>query len=59
MPNVHELLKLAQDCFAQARITKDPEARRSFVKLGDEYMQEADDLRQDRSVVQAVFPKPN
>jgi hypothetical protein len=38
MPNVHELLRLAKDCYAQARIILDPDAKRNFVNLGDQYM---------------------
>jgi hypothetical protein len=58
MPTLPELLKLAKDSYTQARASRDPEAKRALVRLGDGYMKEADDLLQGRNVVQAVFPKP-
>ena len=54
---MQELLKLAQDCYAQARITKDLEAKQTFIRLGDQHLKEADELQHGRSVVQAAFPR--
>lgn len=58
MTAVHDLLTLAQDCYAQAQITKDPKAKQSLIQLGDQYVREADELQSGCTVVQAAFPKP-
>ena len=57
MDTVKKLLKLAQDCYAQARITLDPNNKRTLVQKGDQYLKEADEFQQGRAVVQAAFPK--
>ncbi len=58
MSKVRELLNLAQECYAQARITINPETKRALTKMGDSYQKDADDLRRGQSVVQAAFSKP-
>lgn len=57
MRTVPDLLKLAQDCYARARNSLDQDAKVDFVRLGDRYLHEADELQRGRAVVQAAFPK--
>jgi hypothetical protein len=59
MSKVRELLKLAQDCYARARVTIDPEGKRTLTQMGDDYLKEADEMQHGRGVVQAAFPKPD
>ncbi len=57
---MRELLRLAQDCYACARVTINNDTKRALVRQGDEYLKEADALQQGRrTVVQAAFPKPD
>ena len=57
MSKVRNLLKLAQDCYAQARVTINRETKRALTEMGDNYLKEADELRRGRSVVRAAYPK--
>ncbi len=59
MSRVNELLRLAQGCYAQARTTLDPAAKQALTRMGDAYLQQADELQRGRGVVQAAFPKPD
>jgi predicted HD phosphohydrolase len=58
MAKVDDLLKLAQDCYAQARATLHLSTKRHLVQMGDEYQKQADELQHRRAVIQAAFPKP-
>jgi hypothetical protein len=58
MISVDELLKLAQDCYAQAKLTSNSLAKTHLVVMGDDYLKQAEGLQRDRSIVQAVFPMP-
>ncbi len=59
MSEIHELLRRAQDCYAQARDAVDPDSKRALVQQGDDYLRQADELQRGRNVVQAAFPKPD
>jgi hypothetical protein len=59
MSKVHELLELAQECYARARDAVDPDSKRALVQQGDAYLRQADELQRGRNVVQAAFPKPD
>jgi len=59
MSKVGELLKLAQDCYARARVASNPEDKRALMQMGDDYLKEADELQRGRGVVQAAFPRPD
>jgi hypothetical protein len=48
-----ELVELARKCYAQARATLNPEARRTLERMGDDYLQKAEKLGES---VRAVFP---
>lgn len=58
MSKARELLRLAQDCYARAHVTVNPDTKRALMKEGDEYLKEADELQRGRPIVQAAFPKP-
>ncbi len=55
MPRIRELLELAKQCFVQADGAPSPEAKDKFQKMGEHYVQEADELRR-REITRAVFP---
>jgi hypothetical protein len=57
MSKVCELLRLSQECHAQARVTINPATKRALKKMGDDYSREADELQRRRGVIQAAFPK--
>jgi hypothetical protein len=59
MPNVHELLKLARNCYAQARASQSKETRHALVQMGDQYMKDAESLQQGQTFVHAAFAKPD
>lgn len=59
MSKTRELLRLAQDCYARARVAVNPETKHSLTQQGDEYLKEAEGLQRGRSVVQMAFPKPD
>jgi hypothetical protein len=50
-------LKLAQDCYAQARAALHLSTKRHLVQMDDEYQKQADELQHRRAVIQAAFPK--
>jgi len=52
------LLKLATDCYAQARAPSNPLVKAVLYAMGDDYLKQANELRRGRSIVQAAFPKP-
>jgi hypothetical protein len=52
-----DILKLAQDCFTQARRATNWLTKAQLRVSGNEHMRQAEELRRDESVVQAVFPK--
>ena len=59
MSKADELRKLAQDCYERARVAVNSEIKRAFIQQGDDYLEEADGLRRERAVMQAVFPRPD
>ena len=47
-----EPLKLAEDCYGQAWISLDTEAKHAFMQSGDRPLKEADDLQRSRILIQ-------
>ncbi len=59
MKTIAELMDLAGRCYAQARAAPDGIVRSGLIRIGDDYLRNADELRRRRGgVVQAVFPRP-
>ncbi len=56
MPTLDELLKLADDCYAQARTTLNFITKAELMNKGDEYSKQAEAQR-GSNVIQAAFPK--
>jgi hypothetical protein len=60
MATLDTLLKLAADCYAHARLSSNPLTKAELTVWGDDYLKQAEGMRHDeRSVVQAAFPKPS
>ncbi len=55
MPRIPKLIELARQCFVQANSALNPEAKDKFQRMGEHYVQEADELRRTE-VTRAVFP---
>ena len=53
MKRFEEFIELARRCYAQARATLNPEARKTLERMGDDYVRKAEKLGKP---VQAVFP---
>ena len=49
MPIDH-LLKLAQDCYARARITVDPDTKRTLVEIGDMHLNVIEKRKRTRAL---------
>ncbi|MEJ2375327.1 MAG: hypothetical protein P8Y71_07830 [Pseudolabrys sp.] len=58
MSKFRELLRLAKDRYARAKVTVNPASKRALAQQAEEYSKEAEELQGGRSVVQAAFPKP-
>jgi hypothetical protein len=56
MATLDELLKLADDCYAQARATVNFIKKAELMNEGDEYAKQAEAQR-GSNVIQAAFPK--
>jgi hypothetical protein len=48
MATVDELLRMARDCYTQARDSLDPSTKRQLEKLGDDNVKRAQELRRDQ-----------
>jgi len=59
MEKARELIRLAQDCYARARVTVNEVTKRDLVQQGDEYLKQADERPRGHTIVQAAFPKPD
>ena len=59
MLKARELRRLANDCYARARVTVNPDTKLALVREGDNYLKEADERLRKRTVVQAAYPKPD
>ncbi len=57
MPTVAELWEMAHDLYARARASLDPSEKRKLMKLADNYLKQADDMRRGHTVIKAEFPK--
>lgn len=57
MPTVTQLWDMAHDLYARARASLDPLAKRKLMKLADNYLKQADDMRRGQTVIKAEFPK--
>jgi hypothetical protein len=53
-----DLLKLAQDCYAQARVTTNPDIKAELVRMGDQYLESADAMQRGQTAIHTAFPKP-
>ncbi len=58
MLSAEELLNLARDCYAQARLTSNRLAKAELKVMGDDYLKQAEELKHTHAIAQAVFPKP-
>jgi len=58
MVTVDELREMAHEVYARARASLDPTIKRELMKLGDDYLKKAEELRRSH-VIQAAFPKPD
>jgi hypothetical protein len=56
VPRIAELYELARLFYLQTNATSDPEAKKTLQDKGDQYLNEADELRRQQ-IIQAVFPK--
>lgn len=57
MATVEELWKMAHDMYARARASLDPLAKRKLLRVADDYLKQANELRRHRVVIQAAFPE--
>ncbi len=57
MPTVTQLSEMAHDLYARGRASLDPSEKRKFMKLADNYLKQADDMRRGQTVIKAEFPK--
>lgn len=57
MPIVEELLTKARHFHVLARKTSDPVTKERLLRLGEDYLAQADQLKNERKVVQAAYPK--
>jgi len=58
MAAVDELLKLARDCYAQARSASNVTTKAELLRMGDEYMKAFEEMQRGQTVMHAAFPKP-
>jgi hypothetical protein len=57
MAALDEILKLAQDCFAKGRAVASPCEKILHLRMGDRYLNLAEEMQRERPVIQAAFPK--
>jgi Holliday junction resolvase-like predicted endonuclease len=53
-----ELREMAHEVYARARASLDPSIKQQLLRLADDYLKQADELRR-ADVIQAAFPKPD
>jgi hypothetical protein len=58
MNAINEILRLAQDCFAKGRAAVSPSEKILRLRMGDRYLNVAEEMQRNRPVIQAAFPKP-
>jgi hypothetical protein len=58
MATVDELLLMARDFSGQARASPDPQEKRKLMRLADDYLRQAEEIRNGRPVISAEFPNP-
>ena len=58
MATVDELLMMARDFSGQARASPDPQKKRTLMRLADDYLRQAEEIRNGRPVISAEFPNP-
>jgi hypothetical protein len=56
MATVEELWNMAHDMYARARASLDPLAKRRLLRVADDYLKQANELRRTGVVIQAAFP---
>ena len=59
MPQIMELLELADQCSELANLTPNPEAKKALLDMGGKYVHQADQLRshaRDRSGLETRIP---
>jgi hypothetical protein len=59
MAHADEILKLARDCFAQARAAASAAAKAELLRMGDEYMKVFESMQRNRPVIHTAFAKPD
>jgi hypothetical protein len=59
MNAIDEILTLAQDCFAKGRAAVSPSEKILHLRMGDRYLDVAEDMQRGHPVTQAAFPKPD
>jgi hypothetical protein len=57
MPIVEELLGKASHFHVLARKTSDPVTKERLLRLGEDYLAQAGQLKSERKVVQTTYPK--
>ena len=58
MATVDELLMMARDFSGQARASPDPQKKRKLMRLADDYLRQAEEMRNGRPVIGVEFPNP-
>jgi hypothetical protein len=59
MNAIDEILKLAQDCFSKGRAAAPPSEKILHLRMGDRYLNVAEEMQRERPVIQAALPKPD
>ncbi len=57
MPNRDQLLTLAEECHAEARVSANPLIRAQLNVMGDDYLKQAQELENSNVVFPAVWAK--
>lgn len=57
MPSRDQLLTLAEECHAEARVSSNPLIRAQFKVMGDDYRKQAEELQDDGVVIRCDFAK--
>jgi hypothetical protein len=58
MATVDELLMMARDFSGQARASPDPRKKRKLMRLADDYLRQAEEIRNGRPVISVEFSNP-
>ena len=51
MATIDELLLMARDFSGQARASPDPQKKQKFMRLADDYLRQAEEMRNGRPVI--------